>query len=131
MAKTPRLVSESIGGRVTIARSTEVLTCKLTDEEQWELAVKTCDLVVALAVMEEAKKAQSQMMNERIKEGKAALDLAARQVKSGNVDRDVEVETIYDQAEEVVYRIRTDTMQTTSKRKPTADERNGTYPDAA
>ena len=131
MAKTPRLVNDSIGGRITIGRNTEQLTCKLTDEEKWDLAVGTCELVVALARLEEDKKAHMQVFNEQIKEAKARLDIAAREVKTGLVSRDVEVESVYDQAEEVVYRIRTDTIQTISKRKPTADERNGTFTEAA
>lgn len=125
MSKAPSLSVPSIGNpRRVIRRVTENLPTRLTDEEKWDAAARACDLLNEYDVLDELKKFQAKVAGDKLKSLRIEMSREARSVKTGQVDRDVDVEDVYDMIEDTVRRVRTDTGEVLFSRKATDAERD-------
>ena len=115
-------------GRRVIGTWSQNLDVKLSDEEKNHAGIRAAELTCEIARIEEEKKSAMAEFKERLTKPTLDRDVEARAATVGRAYRDVEVTEEYDSIEDEVFRIRQDTGEILSRRKPTDSERQDSLP---
>lgn len=128
MAKAKeRQATGSAAGRRVVRQYSEQLETVLTAEEAWDRAAKACELMCEYQKVEIEKKFAMKEFGQQLKKLRKEADSHSVAVHTGRVYKEVQIEEIYDFAEDVVYRVRVDTGEVIVKRKPTEAERQESF----
>ncbi len=126
-AEKKQRTGPDVGSHI-VGRHRETVTLELSAEESWDLASATCEKVVEYASIEVRKKAAAKEATRQMKELRAEIETNAIAVRSGKVEREVEIEEVYNFAEDVVYLTMATDGRVIGKRRPTADDRQEAMP---
>lgn len=100
-----------------------ILPVRLSDNEIKLRGEKLADLLREIGVLDEEKKLESKKYSDKIKEKEIEANEVADAIRSGQEDRDVEIERRPDYTKEVVEVIRLDTGEIIASEPMTDEDR--------